>query len=204
MKSPTALWLWRHPEPVSSAVGRCYGALDIALSEAGILQAREVAARLRQESFTAIYTSPKVRCQQAAAILAERRECPIETVEGLVEIDFGEFEGRAYDEIAAAYPEVYRQWMERPSEVEFPGGESFLAMWRRVTESAAALRQRHLGESIAIVTHAGVIRILIAHALGLPRENVFRIGQNYGALNLIRYFGGFPVVELVNSDSKSF
>lgn len=53
------------------------------------------------------------------------RTCPVEIVEAFRELDFVEFEGRTYDEIAALYPEVYRQWMEWPAETQFPGGESF-------------------------------------------------------------------------------
>src|SRR5579863_3563976 len=124
----TVLWLLRHPEPEASARGRCYGSLDVALSPEGIRQARSVADRLAQEIFTAIYTSPRQRCTQAAQILAAGRTCPVETMPALRELDFGEFEGRTYDEIAATYPGLYQRWMERPTETQFPGGESFLDM----------------------------------------------------------------------------
>lgn len=88
--------------------------------------------------------------------------------------------------------------MERPTEICFPQGESFEAMWTRVTEAASAIRTRHLGQSIAFVTHGGVIRILIAEVLGVPRSHIFRIAQRYGALNLISYFESSPVVEVLN------
>src|SRR5260370_31981794 len=121
----TVLWLLRHPEPEASARGRCYGSLDVALSPDGIRQARSVAHGLAQKTFAAIYTSPRQRCTQAAHILAAGRTCPVETIAALRELDFGEFEGRTYDEIAAMYPDPYQQWMEHPTETRFPGGESF-------------------------------------------------------------------------------
>jgi alpha-ribazole phosphatase len=199
----TVLWLLRHPEPEASARGRCYGSLDVALSPDGIRQARSVADRLAQEIFTAIYTSPRQRCTQAAQILAAGRTCPVETMAALRELDFGEFEGRTYDEIAATYPDLYQQWMERPTETQFPGGESFLDMRTRVIAATRELRSRHTGQSIALVTHGGVIRIILADSLGVDTANIFRIGQRHGAINAIRYFDQTPMVDLVNAQPMS-
>jgi alpha-ribazole phosphatase/probable phosphoglycerate mutase len=199
MVRETNLWLLRHPEPGATARGRCYGSLDVTLSSVGIEQAHAVAKALSAQPLAAIYTSPRRRCAQAAAILARDRTCPVEIVEDLRELDFGEFEGRTYDEIAAQYPDLYRQWMERPTGTRFPGGECFGDMCVRVLESTSRLRTRHEGESIAIVAHGGVNRIVLADTLGMDMAHIFRIGQRYGALNLIQYFGNDPVVEMINS-----
>ena len=196
----TALWLLRHPEPEASARGRCYGSLDIALSPEGIRQAHAVAGALAETALTAIYSSPLRRCQLAAEILAGGRACAVETVTTLREMDFGEFEGRTYEEIAAKYPDVYRQWMNHPTETSFPNGESFRSMSGRVIAAIRELRSRNSGRSIALVTHSGVIRIILADALGMDAANIFRIGQRYGAINLVRYFEDSPIVELVNAD----
>jgi alpha-ribazole phosphatase len=196
----TAFWLLRHPQPEAAAEGLCYGSCDWKLSETGIRQAHAVAASLAAHPLAAIYTSPRQRCRQAARILAEGRECPVETVEALRELDFGEFEGRRYEEIAALYPDLYRQWMEQPTTVRFPGGESFLDMRRRVIAAAGGLRARHAGEAIALVTHGGVIRIILAEALGIRPADIFRLGQRHAAINLVRYFGETPLVELMNGD----
>ena len=122
------------------------------------------------------------------------------------EIHFGEFEGRSYDDIAAEYPDLYRQWMEHPAEVHFPGGESLKQMWTLpqrdgCCRDSSPRLQPH--KSIALVTHGGVIRILLAEALGLPPANIFRIGQCYGAINRIRYVDGVPLVDLVNLRPES-
>ena len=199
----TALWLIRHPEPEAGAEGLCYGSLDWNLSERGLLQARAIAGALRKELLAAIYTSPRRRCTQAAEILAAGYTCPVETLEPLRELDFGEFEGRRYEEIEESHPALYRQWMESPTGVQFPGGESFAAMRVRVLAAAAALRARHEDESIALVTHGGVIRIILADALGIPPEHIFRLAQRYAAINLVRYFGDAPLVELVNGNPLS-
>jgi alpha-ribazole phosphatase len=199
----TVLWLLRHPEPEASARGRCYGSLDIALSPGGIRQAECIADALAKKTFASIYTSPRKRCTEAARILAAGRICPVETVAALRELDFGELEGRTYDEIAAMYPDVYQQWMKRPTETQFPGGESFRDMHTRVTAATQELRSRHTGQSIALVTHGGVIRIILADALGMEAANIFRIGQRHGAINVIRYFDETPMVDLVNAQPMS-
>jgi alpha-ribazole phosphatase len=199
----TVLWLLRHPEPDASTRGRCYGSLDVALSPEGVRQAHSIADALAQKSFAAIYSSPRQRCTQAAQILSVGRSCALEAVGALRELDFGELEGRTYDEIAAMYPDVYQQWMERPTETQFPGGESFSEMRARVIDATRDLRSRHAGQSIALVTHGGVIRIILADALGMKAANIFRIGQRYGAINAVRYIGENPIVELINGEPSS-
>jgi alpha-ribazole phosphatase len=194
----TVLWLLRHPEPEASAQGRCYGALEVGLSDRGIRQAHAIANLLATEPLEAIYTSPRQRCQQAASTIAAGRTCPVEIIDGLHEMNFGDFEGLSYDEIEARYPEIYRQWMQRPTETRFPGGEDFGDMCTRVLAAANWLRSRNSGRSIALVTHGGVNRIILADALGMERSNIFHIAQRYAAVNLIRYFENSPVVELVN------
>jgi len=199
--TPTSVWLIRHPEPEAPAKGRCYGSLDWELSAAGLRQAHSIATRLAGEPMAAIYSSPRRRCRQAAGLLAAGRNCATETLEALRELDFGELEGRTYEEIEARHPTLYREWMERPTEVRFPGGESFGDMRARVLAEARRLRARHAGEAIALVTHGGVNRILLAEALGIAPANIFRLAQNYGAINLVRYFEEAPVVEMVNGSA---
>lgn len=198
----TILWLLRHPEPEVAAAGRCYGSLDLELSANGLLQAHATAKVFARETLSAIYTSPRRRCQQAARILASGRNSACQEIDALREMDFGAFEGRSYDEIAALYPEIYQQWMERPTEVRFPGGETFSEMHSRVIAAVEDVRSRHEGERVALVTHGGVIRIILAEALCMAPATLFRLGQRYGGINRIRYFGNVPCVELMNGSSE--
>ncbi len=191
----TTVWLIRHAEPDASVQGRCYGSLDTSLSSAGREQAARLAERLTAEPFSAIYSSPRRRAIETAQAIGR----DIIMVPEFRELDFGDFEGRTYDDIAATHPDLYRQWMETPTEVNFPNGESFVQMQTRVLHSYRALLAQHGGETIGIVAHGGVARIILADALGLPNQNLFRIAQRYAALNLIRYLGKFPSVELVNA-----
>lgn len=162
------------------------------------MQLEQVACALATTDIAAIYASPRARTRESAEIIARHHQCPVQIREQLREIDFGDFEGLAYDEIARRYPAEYQLWMERPTDVQFPNGESFHTMQRRVLRVAKELAHKHAGETIAIVTHGGVNRILLAEALGIPDANLFRIGQGYGARNLIQHIDGYPSVELMN------
>ena len=136
------LLLIRHAEPSEDARGRCYGRLDVGLSPHGREQAGELARALAGTRLEAVYSSPRRRAVETAAALD-----PSSVVdERLRELDFGEFEGRTYDEIAASHPEVYRRWMETPTEVRFPGGESYSELRRRVLAAVHDLRGRHDSE----------------------------------------------------------
>ena len=199
----TRVWLIRHGEPRSEIRGRCYGRLDAGLSEAGRTQLQRVALMLKAEPISVIYASPRIRTRESAAAIAGYHQCDVRADERFREIDFGDFEGREYDEIARLYPATYQQWMEQPTEVQFPNGENFREMQQRVLSAMSQLLEQRGGETIAIVTHGGVNRIILAEALGMPEANIFRIAQAYGAKNLIRYVGDYPSVELVNGPPHS-
>lgn len=194
----TRVWLIRHGEPDAESRGRCYGRLNVGLSAEGQTQLHDVAKRLQEEPISAIYVSPRKRTIESGEILAQVHSCPVSIEDRLCEIDFGDFEGKTYDEIARTHAELYRQWMERPTEVQFPNGESFRQTQARVLEAARELYARHRGQTIAIVSHGGVNRILLASALEIPDANIFRVSQRYAAVNLLVLIDGYPSIELVN------
>jgi alpha-ribazole phosphatase len=196
----TRAWLIRHGEPESKIHGRCYGALDVALSEQGRLQMMQVARRLTTEPIASIYSSPQRRALESANLIAQPHARSCEIVADLREINFGDLEGLTYDEIATRYPDLYRQWMEAPTEVQFPNGESFTEMRIRVCSAFADIRQRNDGRTFAIVTHGGVIRILIAQALEMPEQSVFRLAQDYAAMNLLVWTERYASLQLLNAN----
>ena len=200
MTTVTRLLLIRHCEPDEHALGRCYGSLDLGLSNLGLRNATRLASALEQVGVAAIYTSPALRARQtAASIVAARGVEPI-VVEALRELDFGEFEGRTYEEIAQSHPEHYRQWMESPTEVRFPGGENYTQLQQRTLKAIASIQGRHAGQVAAVVTHGGVIRAILAHCLHIPDESIFRLDQSYGALNIIDWIDTVPLLRLLNGN----
>jgi alpha-ribazole phosphatase len=195
----TVVWLIRHAEPDENVRGVCYGSLDVPLSPRGIEQAQSIARCLSGQHLDVIYTSPSQRCVATARCIAAGRTCSIALEDALRELNFGDFEGRKYNEIAEIYPDLYREWMEHPTEVQFPAGENFRAMSDRVIALTRELLVRHPNQQIAVVSHGGAIRIILADALGMQPDSIFRIGQSYGAVNRIRYTSDTAIVELMNS-----
>ena len=195
----TRLLLVRHEETDESMRGRCYGRLDVPLSAAGRQRAEELGAVLSELPLTAVYSSPLSRSLGTAAAIAAPQGLDVLAEERLREIDFGELEGLTYDEVRAERPELYRAWMETPTRVRFPGGEAFTDLQRRVLAAAAEIRSRHDGEAVAIVAHGGVVRVVLADALGLADEALFRLGQSHGGVSVVDWLEEAPVVRLVNA-----
>jgi broad specificity phosphatase PhoE len=195
----TRLVLVRHEEPDASARGRCYGRLDVPLSAEGRVRSERLGAGLAGLSLAAVYSSPLRRSLDTAAAIAAAANLELRTDERLRELDFGELEGRTYDDVRAERPELYRAWMETPTRVRFPGGEAFADLCGRVLAASAEIRAAHAGEAVALVAHGGVVRVILADALGLADEAIFRLGQSHGGVSVVDWLGADPVVRVVNA-----
>lgn len=199
MSEVTRLLLVRHAQTKEEAHGRCYGTLDIGLSVRGQRYAQLLARTLDSIPLAAVYTSPRERAVATAAPLAVAHGLTPIVDDALRELDFGDFEGRTYDEIASRHPELYRQWMETPTLVQFPGGESYARLRVRALAAMEAIRGRHDGETFAIVSHGGVLRAMLAGCLSIPDEAIFRIDQSYGAISIVDWIDSVPLVRLLNA-----
>lgn len=193
------LILLRHGEPVPEAHGRCYGRMDVGLSETGRTQIHKKLKLLGSLNAQSIYSSPRKRACESAYIAGEYLGLQPQITSALSEIDFGAFEGLPYEEIERRYPDKYKMWMEHPTKTAFPGGEDFSTMRQRVLGFTSILPNRHANETIMIVSHGGVNRVILEDALGLSTEMIFRISQSYAGLNVIDYFSGHPLVRLMNA-----
>jgi alpha-ribazole phosphatase len=190
----TRLLLIRHAEPEDDARGRCYGRLDVALSPAGVARAERLAERLQDVDLEQVYVSPRRRALQTAAALGGSAIVD----DRLRELDFGELEGRTYDEIERERPTFFRRWMETPTRVRFPGGESYADLRDRVGAAVDDVVAAHPGRIVALVSHGGVIRGALAAVLRLPDERAFAVDVGYGRISIVDWFDGMPVVRLLN------
>ena len=186
----TRIWLIRHGKPVDEVAGRCYGSLDVALSDTGRQQMAHVAEFLKTEPISAVYTSPLSRALESARVIAS----DFKVIPDFREMNFGELEGLTYDEIAVRYPDIYRDW----TKVRFPGGESLADMRQRVLRAFDAICRDRENQTVAIASHGGVNRILIAWALQIPDSCIFRLAQDYAAVNLFTLTDGVPCVRSTN------
>ena len=202
------LILVRHG-PVSDAFGqegqkshgRYLGRTEAPLSEAWRGQAGPLARFVRSRGTAACACSPQLRARQTAEAILASPACPVgadvRLDDDLREIDFGQWEGKTFEEIAATSPGAVRQWAEFREDFQFPGGESvggFLARARR-----AAMRLAAEKSDVAMaVTHGGVIRAMICHFLGLPARNYILFDIRPGSCAVITLFDGKGILAGLN------
>jgi probable phosphoglycerate mutase len=188
----------RHAEPAAEVADRIYGRLDPDLSSRGRAHADDLASSLALEPITAVYSSPLRRASATAAPLAERLGLETIAMPGLREIDFGELEGLSVAEAVERHP-VEANWMVAPAGAVFPGGESVAALRSRAVATAREIAGRHADETVAVFSHAVVIRAILADALAMPPDAMFRLDQSYGGISVVEWFDGSTFVRVVNA-----
>jgi probable phosphoglycerate mutase len=206
--SPTRLLLLRHGQTAMSAERRYSGRGDIPLTELGVQQVAAAAKRLSgMEGLSAdgeaapIIASPLTRTVQTAQAVADAIGGRVETHPGLMETDFGEWEGLTFAESAERDPELHRQWLGDPS-VAPPGGESFDAVHRRVRRVRDELIVKYGGRTVMVVSHVTPIKTLLRMGLDAGPSLLFRLHLDLASLSIVEFYpDGNASVRLVNDTS---
>jgi alpha-ribazole phosphatase/probable phosphoglycerate mutase len=196
----TLIDLMRHGEPVG---GRCYrGQTDDPLSEKGWRQMWDAVGDFKGWEY--IVTSPLVRCSAFADALGERLGIPVSQDERLQEIGFGEWEGRTPAEICEDDSQRLLRFKDDPVAHAPTGSEPLQAFYERVGAAWKEIVFDYQGHHVLVIGHAGVIRMALAHVLGLPFRNVYRININNAALSRIRVecSGEMMLPSLIFHDGK--
>ena len=166
---------------------------DIHGSKAGDFISSEDPRRL-----SAIYCSDLARAVKSADILAQPYGLVPVRVPALKERSFGVWEGMTFLEIKQNYPVEFEAWANNPLEYSPIGGESTAGVKERVIPAVERIIKKHAGLHVAIVAHGGINRIVLCHILGVPLENIFRIEQDYAAVNIVEFWDKYPVLKLLN------
>lgn len=166
----TLLLLIRHGETQWNAQARIQGHRDIALSARGQRQAQVLARFLAGAAIDAVFASDLSRASQTAQPLARTLGLPLQLDARLRERGFGLFEGSTYAEAEANWPNEYAIWRRRDPAHALPGGESYLAARVRVLHCLEQIARGHAGQTVAVVTHGGVLDIVYRTALGIAWE----------------------------------
>ena len=195
----TRLFLVRHGETLANREFRYIGARDDVLSSTGEVQAGQLAEALATLPITAVYSSPLVRASATATAIAQQHRLEVQVCDELRECHFGKWEGLSRAEVLARDADHLRSW-EQDATVAPPGGESFAAMQQRVRTFVEQLAQQHTGESLALVSHVGPIKVLLAAALDAPLSASFRIFLDPATISVVDWQqDGGALVRLVNS-----
>ncbi|MDO6524927.1 alpha-ribazole phosphatase family protein [Motilimonas sp. 1_MG-2023] len=185
-------YLIRHTQP-DVAVGTCYGRLDLPLSVDFAEQAKPLEALVRNMSPNQVYSSPAQRC----LLLAQKLTTTPLIEPSWSEFDFGDWEGRLWCDIEKGDIE---QWNDNLVHHRLPNGESLEVFHQRVVKAWFALcnSKDNVDSKIVIVTHAGVIRSIVASLLGIPLENSVQLGLAYGSVTKVICQGKYCRLDYLN------
>ena len=168
--------LIRHAE--TEMTGRFCGHSDPDLNAQGQAQLAGLAQVLSTETIGAVYSSDLRRAQSTALAIAAGRKVSLTLCPALREIHFGKWEGLTWGQIEQTDPEYAQRWVDGYPYVTAPAGESFQEFEGRVLKEVRPLIDRD-GESIAVVTHAGVLRVVLRHLHGCSEQEAWQQTQAY-------------------------
>jgi broad specificity phosphatase PhoE len=182
----TCIILVRHGQTEWNRVERFRGHADVPLNEAGLRQAQATGLRIaRQWQPTQVYSSPLSRAVKTARAIASHFSLPVQVHTGLVDIDYGEWQGLTPQEVQARWPAILHTWYEHPEAARIPGGETLAALRARGMKAVNELAAHHAGQTMVIVGHTVINRILLLAMLGLGNERFWHIMQDTCAINVI-------------------
>lgn len=199
------LFLIRHGETEGAESRRYKGHIDVPLSKGGVRQVKQLARRIvynYTDRLDAVYCSDLSRAVRSAEIIAGPFGRKPVVMNALRERSFGLWEGMSFEEIEERYPGDFRAWTEDPLRFTPAGGETTLEARERVMKALHLIREQHEEGAVAVVSHGGITRILLCEFLGIPLQNLFRIEQDFAAMNVVEFHQGYPVVKLINSTDR--
>jgi probable phosphoglycerate mutase len=181
---------------------RYIGQIDLPLTAEGIKQAQSLRKRFENADIGTLYCSDLSRSIETAKIIASSRDVRIVVREDLREICMGEWEGCTFGDIGRRFPNEFKARGGDIVSYRVPGGESFADCRERVVAAIEDIVASSSG-NLVIIGHAGVNRLLLCHMLGMPIANIFRIGQDYGCLNVIQCGSTGYQVKLMNGSGRN-
>jgi len=150
------------------------GRIDIELNETGLRQAELLAEYLSHIKMDAVYSSPLKRALKTAEMIASYHKLEVEIAPGLVDFDYGNWQGLAHQEVKDKYKELYAEWINSPERVKMPAGESLSDVRERAMGVVRDVIAKHEG-IVVLVSHRVVNKVLICALLGLDNSHFWNI-----------------------------
>lgn len=198
----TRLYLVRHGETDANRDGLALGRADVPLNERGLWQAARLREALKDEHFTAVFSSPLSRTLKTAELIAADRGLDVIVENSLIEMDVGDLDGLTFAEVRERYPGLLRRWSSPDgSDEQLPGGERLLDVHARATEFLNRTRDLYPTESVCAVTHNFVILVMLADVLGLRIGSFRRLRHSLAAISVIEVEGSRWQVLRMNDTS---
>jgi broad specificity phosphatase PhoE len=187
----TKILLTRHGHVEGIQPERFRGRMELPLTDVGLSQARNLAEYIASQCKpTAIYTSPMGRCIATAEFIAKATDAPFEICAGLNDLDYGAWQGHLHSEMKTVSPKLYLEWYRAPQLVRFPDGESLQDMAARTADVLRLLLHRHPDETVVVVGHDSVNRVLLTQLIDSPLAAFWRFAQTPCCVNEIDIVDG--------------
>ncbi|WP_322014182.1 histidine phosphatase family protein [Paraburkholderia sp. J12] len=178
--------LTRHGEVEGIAPPRFRGRAQLQLTEVGRQQAHALAAAVAERFRpAAVYTSPMQRCRDTGREIAAACGVGERVLEGINDFDYGDWHWKTHEEVKAAFPAQFDLWKSAPQWMSFPAGESLQAVALRTMDALRELLVVHEEDTVVLVAHDSVNRVILLHALDLSLSAYWRVEQHPCCLNLL-------------------
>ena len=188
----TRFILVRHGQTEWNRIERFRGRSDVPLNATGFQQAGAMGRRIALDcgdEVAAIYTSPLPRTRQTADVVSRYVKRPSQNLDALIDINMGQWQGLTPDEVGNEWPDLLPAWYNAPDTMRFPGGETLAEVRERVMPALAQLAERHEGETIVLVSHTDVNRVMLLSILGLGNDRLWHLRQDNCAINIFERTG---------------
>lgn len=194
----TRIILVRHGQTEWNREERFRGRVDIDLDETGVRQAEAAADKIARWDVAAIYSSPLKRAMATAQIIASHLGLPVEPLDGIIDMDFGIWQGLSIGEARRRYGEFFDVWLHSPQRLKIPEGETLEDVQRRAVATIDDMVARHQNETVALVSHRVVCKVLLCHLLGVDNSHFWQVAQDNAAINLFELGEGWSSLRLLN------
>ena len=195
----TKIILVRHGHVEGILPERFRGRADLPLTVEGRRQADATARRIHKSwTPTAVYTSPLSRARATAEAIGKPAGLSPTSHDGLMDIDYGSWQGLTPDQVKIQWPEALDTWYRAPDWAAFPSGENLQQVLTRAVSALRQVIERHPHDTVVIVGHDSVNRVILLHALELALSRYWRLGQGPCAINELDFCEDGFVVRTMN------
>lgn len=198
MIHPTRLILLRHSEVEASYQRVFGGCIDMGLSPRGHEQAAALAKYLVRWPVDAIYASPMRRAQMTLAPFAAQYSKPATTRPELREVDFGDWTGLTWEQVKARHGISAFRWLEMLERGAIPNAETGTTWRARVEPCVREIIARHAGQTVAVVCHGGIIRMILSILLNLALPTMAAFEIDYASITRVEHHAYKTEVTLLN------
>jgi probable phosphoglycerate mutase len=188
----------RHGQTEWNRVERFRGRAEVPLNDTGLQQSEATGRRIAvQWQPATIYSSPLSRAVSTAQVIGRYTGVAVKTHSGLADIDYGEWQGLTPEEARSRWPEIVDLWFNAPQRVRIPSGETLEDLRARAMKAVDELAARHTGQTIVLVGHTVINRVMLLGVLGLGNDRFWRIRQEPCAINVFELdVGDYTLVSL--------